>query len=100
MSERGARVQTAGGAMTAFFAAPEGPGHLPTVIVYMDAAGQRDELRRIGRRIAGRGYYAVAPDLYHHFGDGITFDATKLRDPGSTRRNGCSRRSSSSPMTL
>jgi carboxymethylenebutenolidase len=76
-------VNTPDGAMTTFFAAPEGPGPFPTVVVYMDAAGLRDELRGIGRRIAGHGYYAVVPDLYHHFGDGITFDAPRLRDPDS-----------------
>ena len=80
MSERETRVQAADGAMTTFFAAPEGPGPFPVVIVYMDALGLRDELRGIGRRIAGQGYYAVVPDLYHRFGDGITFDASKLRD--------------------
>jgi carboxymethylenebutenolidase len=74
VSEREKQVQTPDGAMTTFFAAPEGPGPFPTVVVYMDAAGLRDELRRIARRVAGQGYYAVLPDLYHHFGDGITFD--------------------------
>ena len=69
--------------MTTFFAAPEGPGPFPTVVVFMDAAGLRDELRGIGRQVAGQGYYAVVPDLYHSFGDGITFDASKLRDPDS-----------------
>lgn len=82
-SERETRVQTADGAMTTFFAAPDGRGPFPTVVVYMDAAGLRDELREIGRRIAAHGYYAALPDLYHHFGDGITFDASKLRDPDS-----------------
>jgi carboxymethylenebutenolidase len=81
--ERETQVQTADGAMITFFAAPDEPGPFPTVLVYMDAAGLRDELRRIGRRIAGQGYYAVLPDLYHHFGQGITFDASKLRDPDS-----------------
>jgi carboxymethylenebutenolidase len=83
VSDRETRVQTAGGAMTTFFAAPEGPGPFPTVVVFMDAAGLRDELRGIGRQVAGQGYYAVVPDLYHSFGDGITFDASKLRDPDS-----------------
>src|SRR5690349_9777573 len=69
--------------MTTFFAAPDGPGPAPVVLVYMDALGLRDELRGIGRRIAGEGYYAVVPDLFYRFGDGITFDAKKLRDPES-----------------
>ena len=43
----------------------------------------RDELRRIGRRIADAGYYVALPDLYYRLGDGITFDASKLIDPES-----------------
>jgi carboxymethylenebutenolidase len=83
MSEREERIRTGDGAMTTFFAYPEGAGPFPAVIVYMDALGLRDELRGIGRRIAGEGYCAVAPDLYYRFGDGITFDAGKLRQPDS-----------------
>ncbi len=83
MSEQELRIETADGAMTTFVAHPDEGGPFPVVVVYMDALGLRDELRGIGRRIAGEGYYAVVPDLFYRFGDGITFDAHKLREPES-----------------
>jgi carboxymethylenebutenolidase len=83
MSEQDVRIETQDGAMTAFVAHPDEGGPFPVVAVYMDAAGLREALRGIGRRIADQGYYAVVPDLYYRFGDGITFDPAKLRDPES-----------------
>ena len=77
------RIETGDGAMTAFVTHPDEGGPFPVVVVYMDALGLRDELRELGQRIADQGYYAVVPDLYYRFGDGITFDAQKLGDPGS-----------------
>lgn len=83
MSEREERIETNDGAMTTFVAHPDEGGPFPVVLVYMDALGLRDELRGIGRRLADAGYFAVVPDLYYRFGDGITFDAWKLGDPES-----------------
>ena len=83
MSERETRIETGDGAMTTFAAHPDEGGPFPVVVVYMDALGLRDELRALGRRVAAAGYYAVVPDLYYRFGDGITFDASILRDPES-----------------
>ena len=83
MSERDERITTSDGAMTTFVAHPDDGGPFPIVVVYMDALGLRDELRTIGRRIADAGYYVVVPDIYYRFGDGITFDASKLHDPES-----------------
>ena len=83
MSEREVRIETGDGAMTTFFAHPDVGGPFPVVLIYMDALGLREELRGIGRRIAGVGYYAVVPDLYYRLGDGITFDASKVVDPES-----------------
>lgn len=83
MSEREEQIQTSDGAMTTFVVHPDQGGPFPVVLVYMDALGLREELRGIGRRIADAGYFVVAPDLYHRFGDGITFDALKLEDPES-----------------
>jgi carboxymethylenebutenolidase len=73
MTERDIRMGTPDGPMDAFVAHPDGEGPFPVVVVYMAAPGLTDALRGIGRRLAGEGYYAVAPDLYHRFGDGITF---------------------------
>lgn len=83
MSEREEQIKTNDGAMTTFIAHPDAGGPFPVVFVYMDALGLREELRGIGRRIAGEGYFVVVPDLYYRFGDGLTFDAWKLQDPQS-----------------
>jgi carboxymethylenebutenolidase len=83
VSERDLRIETSDGAMTTFVAHPDEGGPFPVVLIYMDALGLRDELRGIGRRVAGEGYYVVVPDLFYRFGEGITFDAQILRDPES-----------------
>jgi carboxymethylenebutenolidase len=83
LSEQEVRITTSDGAMSTFVAHPDEGGPFPVVIVYMDALGLRDELREIGRRLADAGYYVVVPDLYYRFGDGITFDVSKLHDPES-----------------
>jgi carboxymethylenebutenolidase len=83
VSEWDERITTSEGAMTTFIAHPDQGGPFPVVLVYMDALGLRDELRSIGRRIADEGYYVAVPDIYYRFGEAITFDAAKLRDPQS-----------------
>jgi len=83
VSEQDGRIRTSDGAMTTFLAHPDEGGPFPVVVVYMDALGLRDELRSIGRRLADAGYYVAIPDIYYRFGDGITFDASKLHEPGS-----------------
>lgn len=77
------RIETRDGAMTTFFAHPDDGGPFPVVVLFMDALGLREELRGLGSRVAEQGYLAVVPDLYHRFGDGMTFDAAKLREPES-----------------
>jgi carboxymethylenebutenolidase len=83
VSEREQRIGTADGEMTTFVAHPDEGGPFPVVVVYMDALGLREEMREIGRRIAAAGYYVAIPDIYHRFGEGITFDAAILGDPES-----------------
>lgn len=83
MSEREQRIETGDGAMPTFLAHPDAGGPFPVVVVYMDALGLREEMRGIGRRIAEAGYFVAVPDLFHRFGEGITFDAAKLGDPES-----------------
>jgi carboxymethylenebutenolidase len=50
--------------MRAAFAAPQGAGKRPGVIVIHEIFGLNDDIRRIAGRIADLGYVALAPDLY------------------------------------
>jgi carboxymethylenebutenolidase len=81
-------VDTPNGPMTTFIARPAGSGPFPVAVIFMDAAGYREALKANARRFAAGGYYCVAPDLWHHFGPGITFDLGKTEEwvtpsPGS-----------------
>jgi carboxymethylenebutenolidase len=83
VAEEVLQVETESGTMPTFVAHPEDGGPFPAVILYMDALGVRDQLRDLTRQVAAEGYYAVAPDFYHHFGEGIVFDGAKIGDPST-----------------
>jgi carboxymethylenebutenolidase len=48
----------------AFLAVPEGKGPFPAVIVIQEWWGLNDWIKENAKRIAGKGYVAIAPDLY------------------------------------
>ncbi len=73
MTEQDIRIDTPDGSMGAVVARPDGDGPFGAVIVYMAAPGLTDGLRGIAQRLAAEGYLAIAPDLYHRFGDRLTF---------------------------
>lgn len=79
MTERTMSVATPDGAMTTHLIGDEAD---PPVIVLMAAPGVTDGLLGVAREIAGNGYLAVVPDLYHHFGEGVVFDGSdpKMRE--------------------
>jgi carboxymethylenebutenolidase len=56
------------GPVDTFICHPERGGPHPTVILYMDAPGFREELFDMVRRIATVGYYVLLPNLYHRHG--------------------------------
>lgn len=68
MKERIIEIETAAGRMETFVTHPERKGPFPTVVVYMDVWGIREELFDIARRIGTVGYYVLVPDLYYRFG--------------------------------
>jgi len=56
-------------------------GPFPTVILFMDALGMREELRCMARRLAGRGHLVLLPNLFWRWG-GPSFDPARLREHG------------------
>lgn len=53
------------GPVAAFEARPAGEGSYPGVMVVQEWWGLNDHIRDIAQRLAGRGFVALAPDLYN-----------------------------------
>ncbi|MBJ22375.1 MAG: dienelactone hydrolase family protein [bacterium] len=62
---------SAGGAMGAYLALPEGDEPAPGVIVWMEIFGVNGHIQDVTRRFAAEGYVALAPDFFHRTGPGI-----------------------------
>ncbi|MET0137757.1 MAG: dienelactone hydrolase family protein, partial [Sphingobium sp.] len=65
MKERSVDIDSGESMMTTFIVHPDREGPHPLVIFQMDAAGIREELRDMARRLATTGYYVMLPNLYH-----------------------------------
>ncbi len=54
-----------GSSMQAFVARPEEKGSFPGILVFQEAFGVNGHIRDVAQRIAGEGYVAIAPELFH-----------------------------------
>jgi carboxymethylenebutenolidase len=57
--------------MDAFVVYPEGPGPHPGIMVFQEAFGVNSHIRNIAERLAGQGYIAIAPELFHRTAPGF-----------------------------
>ncbi len=64
-------IGTPSGSMPVFMAAPEGE-KLPVIIVIQEIFGVNEHIKNVCRRLAGEGYIALAPELFHRQGTHIT----------------------------
>jgi carboxymethylenebutenolidase len=72
MTEDGVTIPTPDGPMAAFRALPARGEPAPAVLVFAEAYGVDDHIESVCRRFARAGYVAIAPELYHREGRGIT----------------------------
>lgn len=77
-------IQTHQGAMPAYCAVPTTPPPWPGVVVVHDFTGMSHDLRAQADWLAGEGFLAVAPDLYH-CGSRLGCLRTIMRDLGERR---------------
>ncbi len=62
---------------------PAAGGPHPLIVMFMDKPGIREALLVFGRRLAGRGYDVILPDLYHRHGRMIGYGPAEVAaDPG------------------
>ena len=63
------KIPTGDGQIPAYRAMPASGGPFPTVLVVQEIFGVHEHIKDICRRLAKRGYLAVAPELYARQGD-------------------------------
>src|SRR5678815_1865776 len=63
------RIEIRGVSLAAYRAMPAGGTHLPTIILVHEIWSVHEYFKDLCRRLALRGYLAIAPDLFEHQGD-------------------------------
>lgn len=63
------KVPAAGGEMPAYRAQPASGSNFPVILVVQEIFGVHEHIKDICRRLAKRGYMAIAPELYARQGD-------------------------------
>ena len=69
-------IKGAGGTFNGFFAAPQGGGPVPGVVVIQEIFGVNSHMRDMVQRFANAGYAAISPDLFHTVQPGIELGYT------------------------
>src|SRR3972149_8631129 len=64
------------GTFNGFFAAPQGGGPVPGVVVIQEIFGGNPHMREMCQRFANAGYAALSPDLFHSVGPDIQLGYT------------------------
>jgi carboxymethylenebutenolidase len=81
-----------GTTMGAYLARPDGAGPYPGVLVFQEIFGVNAHIRNVTDRIAGLGYAAMAPDLFHRtapgFQSGYTDTAPGMQHAGELTPDG------------
>ena len=72
-------VPVNGTGMEVYASIPDGPGPFPAVVVAQHASGVDKFIQDIADKLAGAGYAAVAPDLFHRITDEMVADTGKTK---------------------
>ena len=73
-------------AMRLHVSAPSGTGRFPALVVIQHQGGVDEFIQKMTERLAGAGYVAAAPDLYHRDGPDCKDDIVTRRSRLSDRR--------------
>ena len=79
-------TESDGSAMGLYISMPDGAGPFPALIVMQHQGGVDEFIQGTTRRLAGSGYLAAAPDLYHRDGPDCKDDLITRRSRLSDRR--------------
>lgn len=79
-------TESDGSAMGLYISMPERAGPFPALIVMQHQGGVDEFIQETTRRLAGSGYLAAAPDLYHRDGPDCKDDMATRRSRLSDRR--------------
>ncbi len=73
MGESFVTIPTRDGPMQAFLVTPEASRPAPALLVLQEAFGVNAHIQDVCRRLAREGFAALAPELFHRSGEGLTY---------------------------
>lgn len=75
MPEAHIEMEAEDGCIDAFAACPAGAGPWPPILLLSDSRGLRPAIEDMARRLAGEGYFVLAPNLFYRTGIASSADA-------------------------